>query len=100
MRHARDAAKELLEMPCGPDVVHESSIATVRNYLWYIHLYVKSECVQYVHEMCESIRIAYFFPVRNVYILSKRVRTVVLEDRRGSAMIELRESTRLKWSQS
>jgi hypothetical protein len=47
----------------------------------------------HVHEKCESIRIAYLYAVCNVYILSKRARTVVLEDRRGSARNELRELT-------
>jgi hypothetical protein len=54
-----------------------------------------------VHEECESIRISYLYAVRNAYILAKRAQdqTEVLEDSRGSARKELRESTRLKWLQ-
>ena len=50
-------------------------------------------------EKCFSIWIAYLYSVRNVYVLAMRARTEVLEDRRGSARNELRESTRLKWFQ-
>jgi hypothetical protein len=52
-----------------------------------------------VHDKSESIGIAYLFPACNVYILSKRVLTVVLEDRRGSARNKLRESACLQWLQ-
>ena len=41
-------------------------------------------------------RIAYLYAVCNVYVLAKRARTEVLEDRRGSARNELRESTHLE----
>ena len=50
-------------------------------------------------EKCFSIWIAYLYSIRNVYVLAMRARTEVLEDRRGSARNELRESTRLKWFQ-
>ena len=63
MKHARDAAEELVEMPCVLDVVRGSSIASVRN------------CLQ-----CRS------------NILSMRARAEVLEDRRGNAINELKES--------
>ena len=67
MKHARDAAGELVEMPGIPDVVHGSSIATVRNCL----------------------------PYRS-HIPAKRSRADVLEDRRGNARNELRELTCLR----
>ena len=50
----------------------------------------------HVHEKCESIRMAYLSAVCSVHILSKRARTEVLEDGRGSTRNELKESTRWK----
>lgn len=96
MKHARDAAKELPEMLCEQDVIYGSSIATERNCLRYIYLYVTSDV--HVHETCESI-FGYLYSVRNGNILSKRAHTEVLEDRRGNARNKLRESTYLEWLQ-
>ena len=97
MQPSRDVAKELLEVPCVPDVVRGSSIATARYCLWYNNLYATLDA--HVYEKCDSIGyriIAYLYAVRSVYVLPKRVRTEVLEDRRGTARNELRESTRLE----
>ena len=44
--------------------------------------------------------LSYLFEVCNLYILAKRARTEVLEDREGSARNELRESIGLKWLHS
>ena len=97
MQPSRDVAKELPEMPCAPDVVHGSSIVKMSNCFWYNNLYMTLDA--HVYEKCDSIGyriIAYLYAVRSVYVLPKRVRTEVLEDRRGTARNELRESTRLE----
>lgn len=45
---------------------------------------------------CANIKITYLYAFCNVYILAKRAVAEVLEDRRGNARNELRESTCLK----
>ena len=92
MQHAREAEKELLEMPCGPDVVHGSSIATATNSFRYIHPYKTIS----MRMKSATITIAYLYAARNVDILAKRALPGVLEDPKGSARHELVASTCLK----
>jgi hypothetical protein len=50
-KHAKDAARELVEMLFELDVWHRSSIANVRDRLQYIELNVTSKCGLFVRAL-------------------------------------------------